>query len=74
MAIELPGEVVTMLDFIGVKWPSVNEDKVREFAGHVRDFADNLDTAHNDSTTTLHSMAQAYQASARRRDVQRGMR
>lgn len=64
MAIELPGEVVTMLDFIGVKWPSVNEDKVREFAGHVRDFADNLDTAHNDSTTTLHSMAQAYQGAS----------
>ncbi|MFE3774641.1 hypothetical protein [Streptomyces sp. NPDC059122] len=32
-AIELPDEVVSFLQFIGVNWPSVNEDKVREFPG-----------------------------------------
>ncbi|NUR03516.1 MAG: hypothetical protein HOY79_45475 [Streptomyces sp.] len=29
MAIELPGEVVSFLQFIGVNWPNINEDKVR---------------------------------------------
>ncbi|MEV0094290.1 hypothetical protein [Streptomyces sp. NPDC050738] len=42
MAIELPGEVVSFLQFIGVNWPTVNEDKVREFASHVREFGTKL--------------------------------
>lgn len=35
VAIELPGEVVSFLQFIGVNWPNVNEDKVRELASHM---------------------------------------
>ena len=30
MAIELPEQVVSFLQFIGVNWPNINEDKVRE--------------------------------------------
>ncbi|MEK2473766.1 hypothetical protein [Streptomyces noursei] len=50
VAIELPDAVVTLLQFIGVDWPNVNEDKVREFASHVRDFAQKIDDTHKDST------------------------
>ncbi|WP_438488243.1 WXG100 family type VII secretion target [Streptomyces sp. S186] len=64
MAIELPDEVVTFLQFIGVNWPSVNEDKVREFASHVRDFAQKLDETHKDSTSTIHQMAEVYQGAS----------
>ncbi|GAA2271354.1 hypothetical protein GCM10010430_66570 [Kitasatospora cystarginea] len=39
VAVELPCEVVSFLQFIGINWPTVNEDKVREFASHVREFA-----------------------------------
>lgn len=61
MAIELPDEVVTFLSIIGINWPTVNEDKVREFASHIREFADNVEAAHRDSTATIHSLGEAYQ-------------
>ncbi|WP_347232809.1 WXG100 family type VII secretion target [Streptomyces sp. CT34] len=64
MAIELPDEVVSFLQFIGVNWPNVNEDKVREFASHVRDFAQKLDDTHKDSTATIHQLAEVYQGAS----------
>ncbi|WP_043267529.1 WXG100 family type VII secretion target [Streptomyces sp. CT34] len=64
MAIELPDEVVSFLEFIGVNWPNVNEDKVREFASHVRDFAQKLEETHKDSTSTVHQLAEVYQGAS----------
>ncbi|MGW5255262.1 WXG100-like domain-containing protein [Streptomyces sp. NPDC004012] len=61
MALELPEEVVSLLQFIGVNWPNVNEDKVREFAAHIRDFATKVDETHQDSTATIKKMADVYQ-------------
>ncbi|MET9177212.1 hypothetical protein ABZX88_03170 [Kitasatospora aureofaciens] len=62
MAIELPGELVWVMDLLGLPWPKVNEDKVREFAGHVRKFASNIDHTHAEATATLQEMAHHYQA------------
>ncbi|GAA1271882.1 hypothetical protein GCM10009665_70010 [Kitasatospora nipponensis] len=64
MAIELPGEVVDFLQFIGVNWPQVNEDHVREFASHVRDFATNIDGTHQQAGETIKAMGDAYQANS----------
>ncbi|MFJ6775302.1 hypothetical protein ACIQOV_30795 [Kitasatospora sp. NPDC091257] len=62
MAIELPGGLAWVVDLLGVPWPQVNEDKVREYAGHVRNFATNIDHTHAAATATLREMAQHYQA------------
>jgi uncharacterized protein YukE len=64
MAIELPEEVVSLLQFIGINWPDVNEDKVREFGSHVRDFATKVDETHKDSTATVKQMADVYQGAS----------
>jgi uncharacterized protein YukE len=64
MAVELPDEVVSLLQFIGINWPNVNEDKVREFASHVRDFASKLDETHQDSTASIKKMADVYQGAS----------
>ncbi|MFJ1756590.1 WXG100 family type VII secretion target [Kitasatospora sp. NPDC088134] len=64
MAIELPGEVVDLLSFFGINWPTVNEDSVREFAGHVREFAQNVESAHQQSTQTVQGMGEAYQGAS----------
>ncbi|WP_282202055.1 WXG100-like domain-containing protein [Kitasatospora fiedleri] len=64
MAIELPGEVVDFLSIIGINWPTVNEDKVREFAGHVREFAENVDASHQQSTATVQQLGQAYEGAS----------
>lgn len=60
MALELPGEVVQLLQFIGINFPQCNEDKVREFASHVRDFAANLEDTHSQASSTIRQVGQAY--------------
>ncbi|MFC5910988.1 WXG100 family type VII secretion target [Streptacidiphilus monticola] len=64
MAIELPGEVVSFLQFIGVNWPQVNEDKVRELGAHVREFADNIRSTHDEATATVQRIGQSYQGAS----------
>jgi uncharacterized protein YukE len=61
VAIELPSEVAQFLQFIGINWPMINEDKVREFGTHVRQFADNLHDAHDQAHSTIQQLGQAYQ-------------
>lgn len=64
MAIELPSEVAQFLNFIGVPWININEDKVREFASHVRDFGSNIQDAHDGATATLTQLGSGYQGAA----------
>ncbi|MBM4793499.1 hypothetical protein HXP44_15895 [Streptomyces sioyaensis] len=71
MAIELPDELVWVLDLLGLNWPQVNEDKVREFAGHVRHFATNLDSTHEKASVTIRQMAEHYQADSYEQLAQR---
>jgi len=71
VAIDPPMEVVQLLNFIGVDWPMINEDKVREVAGHVRQFADNIQQSHQDATATIQQMGSAYQGASYDRLVQR---
>lgn len=71
MAIELPDELVWVMDLIGINWPQVNEDSVREFAGHVRTFAGNLDSSHEAATATVRQLAEHYDADSYRQLAQR---
>ena len=64
MAIELPNEVAQLLQFIGINWPQVNEDKVREAGQHVTAFGQNVQSAHADATATLQQAGQHYQGNA----------
>lgn len=70
MSIELPGPVVDFLGFIGVNWPQVNEDAVREFAGHVREFASNIEGTHSAATSTISQMQSAYTGASYERLVE----
>ncbi|MDH6128126.1 WXG100 family type VII secretion target [Kitasatospora sp. GP82] len=64
VAIELPGAVESFLQFIGINWPTVNEDKVREFASHVREFGENLESAHQGSTATIKQLGASYEGAS----------
>ena len=64
MAIELPGPAVDLLQFFGINWPTINEDSVRELAGHVRQFAQNMDSVHQDASGTIQNMGNAYQGAS----------
>ncbi|MGH6655490.1 MAG: hypothetical protein ACRDVE_09815 [Actinocrinis sp.] len=71
MALDPPMEVVQLLNFIGVDWPMVNEDTVREVAGYVQQFADNIQQSHQDATDTIQQMSAAYQGASYEKLVQR---
>lgn len=39
---ELPSDVAAFLNFLGVPWPNINEDKVRAAARELRTFVDGV--------------------------------
>lgn len=61
MAIELPGPVADLLGFIGISWPNVNEDKVRQFGQHVGEFGESLQKTHADASGSVTALGEAYQ-------------
>jgi len=64
MPLDPPTEVVQLLNFIGVHWPMINEDAVREVAGFVKEFADDVQSSHQDATQAIHAMGAAYQGAS----------
>jgi uncharacterized protein YukE len=64
MAIELPGPVAQLLNFIGIPWININEDKVRDFATHTRQFAQDISDAHGDAEATLKKLGSGYEGMA----------
>jgi len=63
MSIQLPSQVVQFLQVIGINWPDIDEDKVREAAQHVRTFAQNVQSTHDSATAALQQAGQHYQGS-----------
>ncbi|MGW5387318.1 WXG100-like domain-containing protein [Nocardia sp. NPDC003963] len=66
MAIEIPHEVAMFLNFIGIPYPDINEDQVRELAGHVRTFADEVSGTHDAATGAIGEMGSVYQGQSYR--------
>ncbi|WP_433491900.1 hypothetical protein [Nocardia grenadensis] len=66
MAIEIPHEVAQFLNFIGVPYPDINEDQVRELATQVRTFADDVSGTHQAATGTITDMGSVYQGQSYR--------
>ncbi|MBR7837754.1 hypothetical protein KDL01_31040 [Actinospica durhamensis] len=62
MAIDdLPMPVVTFLNVIGIEWPYLNEDSLHQFAQITREFGQAVEQTHEDATTAVSNIAQAYQ-------------
>ena len=64
---DLPGPVVTFLNVIGVPWPYLNEDSIRQFATMVREFGQAVEQTHQDATTAVQGFTQAYQGASTER-------
>ncbi len=60
MSIEIPHEVALFLNYMGVPYPDIDEDQVRELAGQVRNFATNVRDTHESATGTIHDMGSVY--------------
>lgn len=57
----LPLPVVNFLNLIGVPWPYIDEDMVTQFATLTRQFAQAVQTTHDDATQAINGIAQAHQ-------------
>lgn len=66
MAIEIPHEVALFLNFIGVPYPDINEDQVRELASQVRTFAEDISGTHESATGAITEMGSVYQGESYR--------
>lgn len=64
MSVELPSQVVWLLNVIGVDWPNVDEDEVRAFASHVRTFATGIENTHQAASSTIDRMRSSYQGAS----------
>jgi hypothetical protein len=64
---DLPAPVVTFLNVIGVDWPYINEDAVTQFASLARDFAQAVQTTHQNATAAIHGIARGYQGASTRK-------
>ena len=64
MSIELPAPVVDFLQVLGINFPEVNEDHVRELGAHVRTFAEGVGQTHDQATQTITQMGDSYQGAS----------
>lgn len=64
---DLPAPVVTFLNVIGIDWPYIDEDQIRQFATMVREFGQAVERTHQDATATVQRLAQAYQGTSTKR-------
>jgi len=61
---DLPLPVVNLLNVIGIPWPYVDEDTVQSLATLTREFAQAVQSTHDDATGTIRNIASAYRGSA----------
>ncbi|WP_441247023.1 hypothetical protein [Kitasatospora sp. McL0602] len=64
MSIELPGELVWVMNLLGLNWPDVDEDELREWASHVREFAAGLQDAHDGTHGVIQELANSYEGAS----------
>ncbi|GAA4858378.1 hypothetical protein [Kitasatospora terrestris] len=64
MSIELPDELVWVMNLIGLNWPDVDEDELREWASHVREFAAGLQDAQDGTHGMVQGLGGAYQGAS----------
>ncbi|MGY2093581.1 WXG100-like domain-containing protein [Nocardia gipuzkoensis] len=60
MTVEVPHEVALFLNFLGVPYPDIDEDQVRELAYHVRTFATNVQNTHESASGAVRDMGSVY--------------
>lgn len=61
MSIDLPSELVWIMDLMGLNWPDVDEDELREWAQHVREFGQGMAESHDDTDVLLKNLGGAYE-------------
>jgi hypothetical protein len=57
VSLDLPGELEWAIGFLGLPWPAIEEDQLREYALHLREYASSLAGTHADARNTVLSLS-----------------
>jgi hypothetical protein len=60
VSIELPEELVWAMNFIGLPWPTVNEDQLTACATHLRTYASSLSDTHGVARAQISALSGTY--------------
>jgi hypothetical protein len=60
MSINLPEEVVWVFNMLGLPWPDIDEDQLREHASHLREYAGSLADTHESAFADIKSLSASY--------------
>ena len=60
MSVELPDELVWVINMIGLPWPTVDEDQLREYAGQLRTYASSLAETHGVAHAHIGALSASY--------------
>jgi hypothetical protein len=60
VTIQIPHDVALFLQYMGVPYPDIDEDRVRNLAGRVRKFADNVRDTHDSASAAITGMGSVY--------------
>jgi hypothetical protein len=60
VSIELPDEVVWVLNLIGLPWPTIDEDQLRAYASHLRTYAQSLSDTHGAAHSDITALSADY--------------
>lgn len=64
MSIMLPSELIWVMSLIGVNWPDVDEDRIRETGTHFRQYADSVESARQNGDTHVGGVAEQNEGAA----------
>jgi uncharacterized protein YukE len=57
VSINLPPELVFAIGLVGLPWPDVDEDQLRSYANHLREYASSLQDTHSASHARIGALA-----------------
>lgn len=60
MSLNLPDEVVWVLNMLGLPWPEVDEDQLRDYANHLRTYATDLSDTHGAAHDEVMALSSDY--------------
>ena len=60
MSIDLPPELVWVINMIGLPWPDIEEDQLHEYASHLREYATSLSDSHSGALAQVQAMSAGY--------------
>jgi uncharacterized protein YukE len=64
LSIELPDDLVWVMNVIGLNWPDIDEDELREWADHIRSYAKGVQDAHDDTHAAVNNLGASYQGAS----------